>query len=51
MLVSTRMLLYPLLCIAKYLIQLFRCTLGNPVRDTGPPACMAKLIMLRHKVR
>ena len=24
--------------------------LGNPVRETGPPACMAKLIMLRHKV-
>ncbi|TCD67699.1 hypothetical protein EIP91_012065 [Steccherinum ochraceum] len=23
----------------------------NPVRETGPPACMAKLIMLRHKVR
>lgn len=23
---------------------------GNPVRETGPPACMAKLIMLRHKV-
>ncbi|THH33677.1 hypothetical protein EUX98_g569 [Antrodiella citrinella] len=22
----------------------------NPVRETGPPACMAKLIMLRHKV-
>lgn len=25
--------------------------LGNPVRENGPPACMAKLIMLRHKVR
>lgn len=25
--------------------------LGNPIRETGPPACMAKLIMLRHKVR
>jgi hypothetical protein len=24
---------------------------GNPVRESGPPACMAKLIMLRHKVR
>ena len=24
---------------------------GNPVRENGPPACMAKLIMLRHKVR
>ena len=23
---------------------------GNPVRESGPPACMAKLIMLRHKV-
>ncbi|KAI0091905.1 hypothetical protein BDY19DRAFT_884829 [Irpex rosettiformis] len=22
----------------------------NPVRETGPPACMAKLIMLRHKI-
>jgi hypothetical protein len=51
MLVSTRTLLYPLLCITKCLIQLVRCTLGNPVRETGPPACMAKLIMLRHKVR
>ena len=28
-----------------------RRTPGNPVRETGPPACMAKLIMLRHKVR
>lgn len=25
--------------------------LGNPFRESGPPACMAKLIMLRHKVR
>ncbi|KAG6378424.1 hypothetical protein JVT61DRAFT_12679 [Boletus reticuloceps] len=24
---------------------------GNPVRETGPPACMAKLIMLRHKMQ
>lgn len=24
--------------------------LGTPFRETGPPACMAKLIMLRHKV-
>ncbi|KAF8414468.1 hypothetical protein L210DRAFT_3386566 [Boletus edulis BED1] len=23
----------------------------NPVRETGPPACMAKLIMLRHKMQ
>ncbi|OAX43054.1 hypothetical protein K503DRAFT_681959 [Rhizopogon vinicolor AM-OR11-026] len=23
----------------------------NPVRETGPPACMAKLIMLRHKIQ
>ena len=23
---------------------------GNPFREQGPPACMAKLIMLRHKV-
>jgi hypothetical protein len=23
---------------------------GNPFRESGPPACMAKLIMLRHKV-
>ncbi|KAI0347400.1 hypothetical protein BDW22DRAFT_1425433 [Trametopsis cervina] len=22
----------------------------NPIRETGPPACMAKLIMLRHKI-
>ncbi|KII95920.1 hypothetical protein PLICRDRAFT_97874 [Plicaturopsis crispa FD-325 SS-3] len=22
----------------------------NPFRETGPPACMAKLIMLRHKM-
>ena len=25
-------------------------TKGNPVREHGPPVCMAKLIMLRHKV-
>jgi len=25
--------------------------LGNPFRETGPPANMAKLILLRHKVR
>ena len=25
--------------------------LGNPFRESGPPACMAKLIMMRHKVR
>ena len=24
---------------------------GNPFRETGPPANMAKLILLRHKVR
>jgi len=24
---------------------------GNPVRESGPPACMAKLIMMRHRVR
>ena len=24
--------------------------LGNPFRETGPPANMAKLILLRHKV-
>lgn len=24
---------------------------GTPFRDSGPPACMAKLIMMRHKVR
>lgn len=24
--------------------------LGTPFRESGPPACMAKLIMLRHKV-
>ncbi|KAI0289493.1 hypothetical protein BC826DRAFT_914419 [Russula brevipes] len=23
----------------------------NPFRESGPPACMAKLIMMRHKVR
>ncbi|TFY81788.1 hypothetical protein EWM64_g2221 [Hericium alpestre] len=23
---------------------------GNPFREQGPPACMAKLIMLRHKL-
>ncbi|KAF8845643.1 hypothetical protein BDN67DRAFT_961245 [Paxillus ammoniavirescens] len=23
----------------------------NPFRETGPPACMAKLIMLRHKMQ
>ncbi|KAF9246917.1 hypothetical protein BU15DRAFT_38530 [Melanogaster broomeanus] len=23
----------------------------NPIRETGPPACMAKLIMLRHKIQ
>ncbi|KAN0097759.1 hypothetical protein V8E55_002205 [Tylopilus felleus] len=23
----------------------------NPVRESGPPACMAKLIMLRHKIQ
>jgi hypothetical protein len=23
---------------------------GNPFRESGPPACMAKLIMMRHKV-
>lgn len=33
----------------KSLIQ--RHTIGNPVRETGPPACMAKLIMMRHRVR
>jgi len=22
----------------------------NPIRQTGPPVCMAKLIMLRHKI-
>lgn len=22
----------------------------NPIRESGPPACMAKLIMLRHKI-
>ncbi|KAF8558977.1 hypothetical protein OG21DRAFT_1503431 [Imleria badia] len=25
--------------------------LRNPVRESGPPACMAKLIMLRHKMQ
>ncbi|KIP12693.1 hypothetical protein PHLGIDRAFT_113296 [Phlebiopsis gigantea 11061_1 CR5-6] len=25
-------------------------SIRNPVRETGPPACMAKLIMLRHKL-
>src|SRR5271170_3632667 len=24
---------------------------GTPFQDSGPPVCMAKLIMLRHKVR
>ena len=24
--------------------------IGTPFRESGPPACMAKLIMLRHKV-
>ncbi|PAV21153.1 hypothetical protein PNOK_0378000 [Pyrrhoderma noxium] len=24
--------------------------LRNPVRESGPPVCMAKLIMLRHKI-
>ena len=28
----------------------FSISPGNPVRDNGPPVCMAKLIMLRHKV-
>ncbi|KAH9049233.1 hypothetical protein EDB83DRAFT_2401014 [Lactarius deliciosus] len=23
---------------------------GNPFRESGPPACMAKLIMMRHKL-
>lgn len=27
------------------------CRSGNPFRESGPPACMAKLIMMRHKVR
>jgi hypothetical protein len=26
------------------------CQPGNPFRETGPPANMAKLILLRHKV-
>jgi hypothetical protein len=31
---------------------LIRCPVtGNPFRESGPPACMAKLIMMRHKVR
>jgi len=25
-------------------------SLRNPIRETGPPVCMAKLIMLRHKI-
>lgn len=25
-------------------------SIGAPFREAGPPACMAKLIMLRHKV-
>lgn len=32
------------------LVSLFFRT-GNPVRESGPPACMAKLIMMRHRVR
>ena len=30
--------------------ELTRSPPGNPVSENGPPACMAKLIMLRHKV-
>lgn len=30
---------------------LFNHITGNPVRETGPPVCMAKLIMMRHRVR
>jgi hypothetical protein len=33
-----------------YVYALF-LLLGNPFRESGPPACMAKLIMMRHKVR
>ncbi|KAI0660905.1 hypothetical protein C8Q70DRAFT_1052726 [Cubamyces menziesii] len=25
--------------------------IGTPFRESGPPACMAKLIMLRHKIQ
>lgn len=31
------------------ILPLLFCT-GNPVRESGPPACMAKLIMMRHRV-
>ncbi len=33
------------------LVQRHNASSGNPIRETGPPVCMAKLIMLRHKVR
>ena len=32
-------------------MHLIYLIIGNPVRESGPPVCMAKLIMLRHKVK
>jgi len=29
---------------------IIRVSSRNPVRETGPPACMAKLIMMRHRL-
>ncbi|KAF9647033.1 hypothetical protein BDM02DRAFT_3117627 [Thelephora ganbajun] len=29
---------------------IMRVSLRNPVRESGPPACMAKLIMMRHRI-
>ena len=50
-LVSTRKATLLLSAAAQGVDAAVCCLPGNPVRETGPPACMAKLIMLRHKVR
>ena len=49
-LVSTRKASPPLSDIARGIYAAVLRLLGNPVRENGPPACMAKLIMLSHKV-
>jgi len=43
--VASRKLLSTLLSLVSHPLP------GNPFRETGPPANMAKLILLRHKVR
>jgi len=46
--------LLPLVCLLVCFVVFapsHRDSQGNPFRETGPPANMAKLILLRHKVR